>query len=161
MMENDFCEILTQIDDMGWYLYYSDDQWTYEIRKIAKVTLEEICFHQLCEISILMTNDQKIQFLNKNYRNKDTPTNVLSFPIDLEHDTQRVSMLGDVVLSLNTIEQEASEQKKPFKHHLTHLIIHGILHLLGYDHENEEEAQQMESIEISILSKLQIQPPYI
>lgn len=106
------------------------------------------------EISIVLTNDKAIQMLNKTYRGKDKPTNVLSFPQDEE------TMLGDVIISLDTIKRESKEQNKTLQNHFTHMLIHGSLHLLGYDHETEKDAQEMESLEIQILENLGIKNPY-
>lgn len=105
------------------------------------------------ELSVVLTNDEEIQELNKNFRNKDKPTNVLSFPGEED-------ILGDIILSRETLEREALEQKKSFENHVTHMIIHGFLHLLGYDHMNDEEAHEMEGLEIEILEKLNIENPY-
>jgi probable rRNA maturation factor len=99
-----------------------------------------------------------VRALNRDYRGKNKPTNVLSFP----DGTLEAGMkqLGDVVLAYETIAREAAAQGKPLKHHVTHLSVHGTLHLLGHDHEDEREAQRMESIEIHILSRMGIANPY-
>lgn len=107
-------------------------------------------------IAILFTNDEKMQSLNKLWRNIDKPTNVLSFP---NIDTDFV--LGDIALGYEYCENEAKLQNKSFENHLTHLIIHGVLHLLGYDHIDENEAEEMESLEKEILATLGISDPYI
>jgi len=106
------------------------------------------------EISIVLTDDTHIQALNRDYRGKDKSTNVLSFPQD------EPALLGDVICAHETIAREAEEQGKSFHDHFTHMLIHGALHLLGYDHETDEEAEEMESLEIEILSKLNIKNPY-
>ena len=106
-------------------------------------------------LSIVLAEDTFVQDLNKNYRGKDKPTNILSFPMD-EDD-----MLGDLVLSYDTIVAESDDQKKTFENHYTHLIIHGVLHLLGYDHIDDAEADEMEQQEIDVLSRLKIANPYI
>lgn len=120
------------------------------------------------EISILLTNDSKIQILNRDYRSKDKPTNVLSFPdTDLNNDnlTDAASfneplMLGDIVFAEATIVREAKEQQKSLENHLAHLTVHGVLHLAGYDHINDEDADHMEALEIQILKKMNIDNPY-
>lgn len=105
------------------------------------------------EVSVVLADDNFVQGLNREYRGKDKPTNVLSFPQD-------PPMLGDIVLAFETIEREASEQNKDFAAHLTHLLVHGVLHLLGYDHEDDQEASEMEGLEIEILQKMGINNPY-
>ena len=106
-------------------------------------------------VSILLTNDEKIQKLNRDFRNMDKPTNVLSFPSDEDE------YIGDIAISYETLEREAKEQDKNFAHHFTHMLIHGILHLYGYDHMNDEDAEKMESLEIKILADMSIKNPYI
>lgn len=106
------------------------------------------------EISVVLTDDAEIQTLNKEWRGKDKPTNVLSFPQDED------LLLGDIILSLGTIENEARSQDKALADHTAHLIVHGLLHLLGYDHEDEGEAEEMESLEIAICAQLGIRNPY-
>ena len=106
-------------------------------------------------ISILLTNNAHIQHLNKEFRGKDKPTNVLSFPAD-EDD-----YLGDIAIAYETICAEAIEQDKKFDHHLIHMVIHGLLHLKGYDHEDDLEAEEMEALEIKILADMGIENPYI
>ena len=105
------------------------------------------------ELSVVFTDDEHIQALNFDYRNKDKPTNVLSFPQD-------GLLLGDIVLALETITREAAEKSISFEHHVTHLIIHGFLHLQGYDHQTETDAAEMEALEIAALAALNIDNPY-
>jgi probable rRNA maturation factor len=113
------------------------------------------------ELSILFTDDAAIQVLNREWRAKDKPTNVLSFPaFPVEPGDALPPMLGDIVLAFETVKREADEENKPFAHHLTHLTVHGLLHLLGYDHETEEQAEEMEGLEREILSSLAIPDPY-
>ncbi len=123
------------------------------------------------ELSILLTDDQNIQILNRDYRGQDKATNVLSFPSLSEDEIEQYLRnneslpqypvaLGDVIFALETIEREAVEQGKELSDHFCHLSVHGILHLLGYDHMNEDERQKMESIEKAILLKLSIDDPY-
>jgi len=130
------------IDDDGWLNYDDLQKWL-----LMAIKNEEF--------SILLTNDEHIQNLNRDFRAKDKPTNVLSFP-DGEN-----GYLGDIAISLNTIEAEAQEQNKDFYHHFIHMVIHGLLHLKGYDHENDKDAQKMESLEIKILADIGIKNPYI
>ena len=96
--------------------------------------------------------------LNNYYRKINASTNVLSFPNS--SNSKNEFFLGDIILSLETINKEATRDNKNINNHLIHLFIHGVLHLLGYDHETEEEAKKMENIEIKILRKLQVDNPY-
>ena len=105
------------------------------------------------ELSVVLADDAFVQNLNRDYRDKDKPTNVLSFPQD-------TPMLGDVVLAYETVKREAEEQDKGFEDHLAHLLVHGVLHLLGYDHEDDKQAEEMEALEVEILSRLSIKNPY-
>lgn len=122
--------------------------------------LFERCYHLICleesknNVSICLTNNGEMTELNTLYRQKPHPTNVLSFPQDAE------GILGDVVLAYDVIQQEAAEQDKPFMNHVTHLFIHGLLHLNGYDHETPEESRTMEHLEIQALETLGIGNPY-
>lgn len=106
------------------------------------------------EVTLLLADDAFMRRLNHTYRGKDKPTNVLSFEGEGEH-------LGDIVLAFETIEREAREQQKSFHDHAVHLTVHGVLHLLGHDHENEKDAEAMERLEIKILKKLGISNPYL
>jgi probable rRNA maturation factor len=113
----------------------------------------------IIEISIVLADNDFIQSLNKTYRGKDKPTNVLSFPQDPGVEDEMIN-LGDVILAYQTVQAEAQNQKKSFDDHVAHLLVHGILHLLEYDHENEQEAEEMEALEIRILESLGIKNPY-
>lgn len=113
------------------------------------------------EISVVLSDDEHIRELNKHHRGMDEPTNVLSFPAArTKAPAGGPRMLGDVVIAFETVEREAAEEAKPFSHHLSHLVVHGVLHLLGYDHEDDEEAEIMEARERQILAKLGIPDPY-
>lgn len=109
-------------------------------------------------VTIVLADDAEVRTLNHQYRNKNKPTNVLSFP-DGEME-EGVRQLGDIILAFETVVAETKTQKKPLKHHLTHLVIHGVLHLLGHDHEVEAEAERMEAIEIAVLKRMGIANPY-
>lgn len=114
------------------------------------------------ELVIRVVNEDEMAELNKNYRKKSGPTNILSFPADFPDDIiMDHPLLGDLIICGSIIEKEAKEQQKPILHHWAHIIIHGLLHLLGYDHEDDKEAEEMEAIEITILKKLHIPNPYI
>ena len=118
------------------------------------------------EVSLVLTSDDEIKNLNKIYREKDKATNVLSFPLLDFNNINKKSLqdnfiaIGDIILSYATIKKEALEQNKKFIHHTTHLVIHSLLHLIGYDHENDKDATIMENLEIEILKKLAIDNPY-
>ncbi len=112
------------------------------------------------ETSVLLANDKTLQELNNNFRGKNKPTNVLSFPSNIGLDAKKSIYLGDIAISYNTLYNESLEQGKSFKDHFTHMLIHSILHLLGYDHIKEKEAKAMEQLEIKILSLLKIKNPY-
>lgn len=113
------------------------------------------------EISVVLSDDEHIRELNKHHRGMDKPTNVLSFPAArMKTPAGAARLLGDVVLAFGTCEREAAEEAKPIENHITHLVVHGVLHLLGYDHEDEDEAETMEGRERQILAKLGIPDPY-
>jgi len=111
------------------------------------------------ELLIRFVDKQEIQQLNKTYRHQDKTTNVLSFPSDLPVEIDE-AILGDVIICIDVVSEEAKAQTKSFDDHLMHMAIHGTLHLLGYDHIGENEAQEMESLEVKILTKLHIKNPY-
>ncbi|MFD0916953.1 rRNA maturation RNase YbeY [Pseudahrensia aquimaris] len=113
------------------------------------------------EVSVVFGNDAMVKELNRDWRDKDKPTNVLSFAAnDGLAPPDWSPLLGDIVLAQETIVREAKEQGKAVEAHLTHLIVHGFLHLLGYDHENDDEADTMEQIETRALARLGIADPY-
>ncbi|MBR1733926.1 MAG: rRNA maturation RNase YbeY [Alphaproteobacteria bacterium] len=130
--------------------------------------------HYNVEICFLFTNDEEVQVLNRTYRGIDKPTNVLSFPADNIDDIEsdcgdvcccdnfgcNICILGSVALAYETVEREVEDTDISFDDHLKHLIIHSVLHLLGYDHIGEAEAEQMESLEIKILKSLNVADPY-
>ena len=115
------------------------------------------------ELAIMLTDDSGIRTLNNNWRGIDKPTNVLSFPAlqptaGAPSDAPR--MLGDIAIAYETTRKEADDEQKPFDHHLSHLAVHGFLHLIGYDHEKDDDAEAMESLEQEILEHLGIPDPY-
>ncbi len=111
------------------------------------------------ELTIRIVDEDESQELNHTYRDKNKPTNVLSFPFDAPPGIE-INLLGDLVICANVVAKEADEQGKPLLHHWAHMIVHGTLHLLGYDHIEDDEAEEMEAIEIAILAKLGIDDPY-
>ena len=111
------------------------------------------------EVSIEIVDQQTSQELNNTYRHKDKPTNVLSFPLELPEYVES-ELIGDLAICADVVEKEALEQNKPLLNHWAHMTIHGCLHLLGYDHVDEQEAEEMESLEVKLLAKLNIPNPY-
>jgi len=111
------------------------------------------------EICIVFSNDNEICELNKQWRHKDSATNVLSFP-QIEPFAPICGLLGDIILAYETVEKETQNQQIAFLDHVSHLVVHGFVHILGYDHQNDKEALEMESLETKILACLQIEDPY-
>jgi probable rRNA maturation factor len=112
------------------------------------------------ELTVLLTDDQTIHALNRQWRGHDKPTNVLSFPGHASAHKQAPVHLGDIVIAYDVTACEAFAEGKPLLHHLTHLAVHGFLHLVGYDHESHDEAETMENLERRILAQLGIPDPY-
>jgi probable rRNA maturation factor len=112
------------------------------------------------EVSVLLTDDAQVRELNRLWRKKDKPTNVLSFPAAARDRIASAPMLGDIVIAFETVNAEAAEEDKPLPHHLTHLVVHGFLHLLGHDHDTDADAEAMEDLERRILALLAIPDPY-
>jgi probable rRNA maturation factor len=115
---------------------------------------------EACEVGVLLTDDARIRDLNRSWRGKDTPTNVLSFPAPAGPGVHFPRYLGDLALAYETLAREAEDESKPLAHHFAHLVVHGVLHLLGHDHEAEDEAQVMEALEVKALATLGIADPY-
>ncbi len=111
------------------------------------------------EVSLLLTSDAEQQKINREWRGIDKPTNVLSFPQFEPFDEMR-GLIGDLSLAYETLVREAADLDKPFLDHFSHLVVHGVLHLCGYDHESEDEALVMERLETEILGELGIADPY-
>ena len=134
------------------------------IKKVIETTLRFINVDQDCEIGIACVDNDESQKLNLEYRQKGKPTNVLSFPSDVPEEV--LAMLdalpiGDLVICIPVVLQEAIDQNKTPIEHFTHMLVHGTLHLMGYDHEtSDEDAEEMEALEIEILAKLGFKNPY-
>jgi probable rRNA maturation factor len=128
------------------------------IRGAIEATLAD-CGAEGAEVGVLLTDDARVRELNRTWRGKDAATNVLSFPAPKMGD-ERSHFLGDIVFALETIEHEATDESKPVSHHVAHLAVHGTLHLLGFDHESDEDAEVMEHRERRILNRLGIPDPY-
>lgn len=115
------------------------------------------------QVSLLVVGEQESQRLNNEYRGKDKPTNVLSFPMEMPEevqDTLDVKLLGDLVVCADVVEKEAAEQNKTSDAHWAHMLIHGMLHLQGYDHIDDDDAEKMETREIQLLKQLGFENPY-
>jgi len=144
----------------------SSTDWSLLVRRAAESALAESAFPQLAqgprpvEISVRLTGDEEVRALNAQWRGKDKPTNVLSFPAPDQPGAEGPRHLGDIALAYETLVRESEEESKALADHFAHLIVHGILHLLGYDHEDEEEAEDMEALEVKALATLGIADPY-
>ncbi|HAT40575.1 MAG TPA: rRNA maturation RNase YbeY [Rheinheimera sp.] len=117
-------------------------------------------FQDNAEVTIRIVDEAESQQLNFDYREKDKPTNVLSFPFQQPPGIEELPLLGDLVVCAQVVEREATEQNKPLAAHWAHMVVHGCLHLLGFDHITEDEAQEMEAEEIQILADLGFPNPY-
>ena len=132
------------------------------VRKVLLFCYESLSLKDTFELSVRLTDDKEIMILNKTYRNKNSPTNVLSFCSQKnKYDKLGVQILGDLVISKDTAIKELSGTKKTFEQHISHLTVHGFLHLLGYIHEDENRAKKMEDLETKILKKMNIPDPYL
>lgn len=116
-------------------------------------------FKQAAELTIRIVDNQEIASLNSEYRNKQGPTNVLSFPADLPEEVE-LPLLGDIIISAPKVAEEATQQQKPLEAHWAHMVVHGTLHLIGYDHIEPEEADIMEALETKILLEQGFSAPY-
>ncbi len=110
------------------------------------------------EVSVLFTDDARVRDLNLRHRGKDRATNVLSFPAP--DSARKGGALGDIALALETVSGEAAEGGLTLDHHITHLLVHGFLHILGFDHHDEHDAEAMESLETAIMARLGLPDPY-
>ena len=142
-----------------------DERWSGKLSDVAENAINAAIQHlELspigpCELSILLTNDQQQHQLNAQWREKQSSTNVLSFP-QIEPFAPLFGLLGDISLAYETVTKEAQSEQKRLSHHVAHLCVHGFLHILGYDHLTDDEAEQMEKLERDILADLEIADPY-
>lgn len=113
-----------------------------------------------CGVALLLTDDTELRRLNGAWRGKDEPTNVLSFPNEASPVYGDIRHLGDIALALETVKREAADRRIPPRQHAAHLVVHGMLHLFGYDHEQDAEAERMETLETEILRGLGLPDPY-
>ena len=147
-------KIVVMVDERGWKLV--GPEIVKDVRRAAMHALERrSTATRGSEVTVLLSNDSRLQVLNRQYRGKDKPTNVLSFPA-----ASGASHMGDIAIAYETTRHEADAAGKPLMHHLLHLTVHGVLHLLGYDHEKAAEAARMETLEAEILAKMGIPDPY-
>ena len=132
------------------------------VRKVLLFCYDSLSLKESLELSVRLTDDKEIMDLNKTYRNKNSPTNVLSFCSQKnKYDKLGFQTLGDLVISRDTVIKELAGTEKTFEQHISHLTVHGFLHLLGYIHEDDNEAKTMENLETEILKKLNIPDPYL
>ncbi|MDB5439296.1 MAG: ybeY, partial [Caulobacteraceae bacterium] len=147
--------IEVEAEDEAWSNAVPD--WARLCAKAAECALSTAPDRAAMEVAILLADDETVRDLNDRFRHKNAPTNVLSFPA---HQTA-TGALGDIVLAFGVCAREAGEQGKPLASHLQHLVAHGVLHLLGYDHEDEADAQVMEDLERLVLKQLGLPDPYV
>ena len=154
-----------------------DTRWkTLGLKQIANQAFFETLFlldlhHKSFACCVLACDNKQIKQLNNKFRGKNCPTNVLSFPASLENyetkntltpgEANNFHELGDIAIAFDICKKEATKSKVKFEHHVYHLIIHSVLHLLGFDHEEEKNASKMEKIEVQVLAKLGISDPYL
>ena len=150
----------------------SSIDWTLLVRRAAESAVAESAFPQLAagarpvELSVRLTGDEQVRALNAEWRGKDKPTNVLSFPLAEAGDLGSSEgegpelMLGDIVLARGICATEAADKGVPLESHAAHLMVHGTLHLLGYDHMDDDSASDMEAREVRALARLGIADPY-
>ncbi|WHQ47083.1 MAG: rRNA maturation RNase YbeY [Candidatus Midichloria sp.] len=163
------------IRDCGWFNItdFEDSDIGQYIQNVLLLALNYIGFLKhvhSTDVVILLTDDAELEQLNQEFRHKNGPTNVLSFPShefsasnfsSLPIQENAKFFLGDVAISYQRIYQESIEQTKPFKEHFTHILVHSFLHLLGYDHIEESDAEIMEKVEISIMNSMGFKDPYL
>lgn len=159
-------QIILQFEEDAWLQVMLKKDWRDLANQCVAATFHKVHWKQNSEVTFVFVNDQAIQQLNAKYRHKNVPTNVLSFPLlnfikPCHCQEKDDSMLGDIVLSFETVLKESQDYHISFLNHTFHLMTHGMLHLLGYDHENQTDASAMELLEISILSDFDIPNPYV
>lgn len=143
-----------EVEDSGWTAALPDAEALVLVTADATLASEGAVGEG---VTLLLTDDETIRGLNLRFRAQDKPTNVLSFPAPQNPER----FLGDIALAYGVCVREAQEQGKPLAHHLQHLVAHGVLHLLGYDHETDAQADEMEGLERAVLAGLGIPDPYL
>jgi probable rRNA maturation factor len=141
-----------EVEDAAWTDALSDAEVLVRVAAEAALASEDAAGG----VTLLLTDDESVRELNAQFRGKDSATNVLSFPAPPNPEDH----LGDVALAYGVCAREAAEQGKPLSHHLQHLTVHGVLHLLGYDHIGDDEAETMEGLERAVLAGLGVPDPY-
>jgi probable rRNA maturation factor len=149
-------------------LVYASPLWTGRsaLNALLKQAAEAVADH-LCNpddprftVAVMLADDAEMRRLNAQFRNKDKATNVLSFPSGQDEPEKGQVFLGDIAIGFETVTREAEQDEKSFRNHLSHLMVHGLLHLMGYDHLTPEEAEDMEALEVDILATIGIPNPY-
>ena len=157
MLTNNLVSVEIAVENTLWDGYELENR----ITRIVNLCAAHERLENHCIVSVVLADNTLVQSLNAQYRGQNKPTDVLSFPAyDEADDIPEGETIGDILLSYEKIKADAENQGKGFEDHLTHLIVHGFLHLLGYDHQSPEEAEEMEQKEITILNELGVQNPY-
>lgn len=146
----------------------NDRRWNdaLDVERLCHEVLERCCseisisLDPEAEVSFVFCDDKEIEDLNSKWRNLEKPTNVLSFPASQVERLPHAKLLGDIIISYDTVLREARERPISLEHHTAHMILHGFLHLLGYDHETDIDAHEMENLERAVLKLLGINDPY-
>lgn len=152
------------------FLYEAGDWAFFEpieeaVSEVVLALARHVELDKPCSVTIVFSDDAQVRRLNREWRDQDKPTNVLSFPappqsLPDDFPPHTLPHLGDIVLAAETVAREAAEESKLPRHHLQHLVVHGLLHLLGYDHLEPDEADEMEALETCILATLGVPDPY-
>ncbi len=153
-------DILAQ--SQRWTEHPDVNEWIVKCLRAAADMTPNVAW-QRTEVAVVLSDDEQVRVLNRTWRNRDAATNVLSFPAQqagMNADPSAPRTLGDIVLAYETLAREAMEQGVPFEGHLAHLLVHGLLHLVGFDHQAEHQASVMEEQERRILARLGLPDPY-